>query len=161
MTRDPTYCLSTYLNSWPAQNNFSNLIWMIVGWALIHLISLLECFRSDQLVDYNGTFYNAFRCIQWTKITDNSYMYYPMTGKVKQNLTHWLIQQKITVIRQEIKIRCFSFVDEESLASNTRIKLELYDPTKVQWDTSGFCSPTIPPDTEQFYILVKKGSAFK
>nr|XP_034301244.1 uncharacterized protein LOC105330858 isoform X2 [Crassostrea gigas] len=83
-------------------------------------------FKSDQLVDYNGTFYNAFRCIQWTKITYNSYMYYPMT-------------------------------DEESLASNTRIKLELYDPTKVQWDTSIFCSPTIPPDTEQFYILVKKG----
>lgn len=49
------------------------------------LSSLLECFRSDQLVDYNGTFYNAFRCIQWTKITDNSYMYYPMTGKIKQN----------------------------------------------------------------------------
>lgn len=71
------------------------------------------------------------------------------------------MQQKITVIRHESKIRCFSFVDEESLASNTMIKLELYDPTKVQWDASGFCSPTIPPDTEQFYILVKKGSAFK
>lgn len=56
---------------------------MNLGCAFIHnLISLLECFRSDQLVDFNGTFYNAFRCIQWTKLTDNSYLYYPMTGKV-------------------------------------------------------------------------------
>lgn len=82
-----SYLLFKYISKLLAGSKyFSNSIWMNVGCSLIQdLISLLEYFRSDQLVDYNGTFYNAFRCIQWTKITYNSYMYYPMTGKVKQN----------------------------------------------------------------------------
>nr|XP_022322382.1 uncharacterized protein LOC111123938 isoform X5 [Crassostrea virginica] len=83
-------------------------------------------FKSDQIVDHNGTSYIALRCIQWTKITDYSYMYYPMT-------------------------------DREPLASNARIKLEEYDPAKLLWDASDYCSPTDPPETEKFHILVKKG----
>lgn len=49
------------------------------------------------------------------------------------------------------------FIDREPLASNARIKLEEYDPAKLLWDASDYCSPTDPPETEKFHILVKKG----
>lgn len=43
-------------------------------------MSIFGLFRGDQKVDFFGMDQNVFRCVKWTKITDNSFYYYARSG---------------------------------------------------------------------------------
>lgn len=40
------------------------------------------CFRANSFVESSGVPQNVFKCIKWQRITDNSYIYHIMEGKI-------------------------------------------------------------------------------
>lgn len=57
---------------------------LLLSYVIIKIASSFDFFfyRGDQVVEVSpGVKKNVFRCIQWTKITDESYFYYIKNGK--------------------------------------------------------------------------------
>lgn len=75
LTRDILYLSRVYI----LQIACSKLIVKFANFSITHFI---DCFfsRADTTVSYDGKKYNVFRCIEWTKITNNSFYYYIQQG---------------------------------------------------------------------------------
>lgn len=88
------------LNSWTclASNSTGNLL--LFRYVVFHIFCVFQillkkmkctsfasdffyaCFRANSFVESSGVPQNVFKCIKWQRITDNSYIYHIMEGKI-------------------------------------------------------------------------------
>jgi hypothetical protein len=68
----------------------------------------------------------------------------------------WISLDVISCFKN-LYILFFFQLDQESNAGNVRLTLEKYDPFVNSFNLSALCSPSSPPTSEEFHVLVKKG----